>query len=222
MTEPTHHHPKAAGLMASLGRKAEARGYHLNPDTDFVLDLMDGLLTNEERYGYPSCPCMDAEGNRADDLDILCPCDYRDADLAEHGSCYCGLYVSAEIARGEREVTPIPQRRAVDPGERPQARRPTTDRSPSLAAAPEGLPGPLGRTSEPLWRCTSCGYLAARETPPLECPICHATSDRFEPLAEAPIRIWRCTVCGYLAARQEPPLECPVCWASQDRFELLA
>jgi rubrerythrin len=31
-----------------------------------------------------------------------------------------------------------------------------------------------------VWRCTVCGYLAARENPPPVCPICKAKSERFE------------------------------------------
>ncbi len=73
-----------------------------------------------------------------------------------------------------------------------------------------------------MWRCRVCGYLAARDRPPRECPICKASQDRFEPFppvegARPPV--WRCRVCGYLAARDRPPRECPICKASQDRFE---
>jgi ferredoxin-thioredoxin reductase catalytic chain len=32
----------------------------------------------------------------------------------------------------------------------------------------------------PVWRCTVCGYLCAREGPPDTCPICKVTKDRFE------------------------------------------
>lgn len=32
----------------------------------------------------------------------------------------------------------------------------------------------------PMWRCTVCGYLCAREGPPEVCPICKVTKDRFE------------------------------------------
>jgi len=222
-SEQSQHSSRAAPLMEKLRRQALERGYHLNPDADFVLDLMDGLITNQDRYGYASCPCIEAEGLRKEDLDILCPCDYRDADLAEFGSCYCGLYVSAEIARGERAVAPIPLRRSPNPEDRPQAHRARSPSGHPPSDSGAGGPAPsLPSSQYPLWRCSSCGYLAARDTPPLECPVCHATSDRFERISEPAIRIWRCTVCGYLAARQEPPLECPVCWASQDRFELLS
>ncbi|UCG37620.1 MAG: ferredoxin:glutaredoxin reductase, partial [Candidatus Bathyarchaeota archaeon] len=41
---------------------AEAYGYHLNPDKGFLDDLIEGLARNEERFGYPSCPCRLASG----------------------------------------------------------------------------------------------------------------------------------------------------------------
>ena len=71
-----------------LNREAEAGGYHLNPDVEFTKDLVRGLLVNQARYGYAACPCRRASGVRAEDLDIICPCDYRDADLIEFGDCY--------------------------------------------------------------------------------------------------------------------------------------
>ncbi len=47
----------AVDLYERLKSEGEAAGYSLNPDVEFVLDLMEGLLTNEERYGYRACPC---------------------------------------------------------------------------------------------------------------------------------------------------------------------
>ena len=107
--------PEAQALYERLKREAEAAGYYLNPDLDFVLNLVEGLLVNEERYGYWACPCRLADGIREKDLDIICPCDYRDADLVEYGACYCALYVSEEIARGEKDVPVVPERRPVEP-----------------------------------------------------------------------------------------------------------
>jgi ferredoxin-thioredoxin reductase catalytic subunit len=159
---------RAAALYARLKRDAEAAGYNLNPDKEFVLALVEGLLTNTDRYGYQACPCRLADGEKALDLDIICPCDYRDADLVEWGACYCALYVSDEIARGDREAEPVPERRPP-PDER-AASRPTTGAVPS-----EGV-----ESSLPVWRCRVCGYLCARERPPGICPICKAKQDRFE------------------------------------------
>jgi ferredoxin-thioredoxin reductase catalytic subunit len=150
-----------------LDREAEAAGYHLNPDEAFTRDLVRGLLVNEARYGYPACPCRLADGDKESDLDIICPCDYRDPDLVDWGACYCALYVSEEVLAGEREVHSIPERRPPE-GERPQ------DTEAPATAGP-GVEPPL-----PVWRCRVCGYLCAREHPPGVCPICKAKRDRFE------------------------------------------
>lgn len=98
-------------LYQRLTRDAADCGYQLNPDRGLVNDLLEGLLVNEDRYGYMACPCRLAMGSKSDDLDIICPCYYRDEDLEEHGSCYCALYVSERIARGEAAAQSIPDRR---------------------------------------------------------------------------------------------------------------
>lgn len=75
-------------LREKLSCEAEAGGYHLNPDPSFTCELVEGLATNIERYGYPLCPCRLTGGGREADLDIICPCDYRDPDLEEYETCY--------------------------------------------------------------------------------------------------------------------------------------
>lgn len=151
-----------------LAREAEAGGYHLNPDLEFTRDLVRGLLANRERYGYISCPCRLASGDREDDLDIICPCDYRDPDLDDYGACYCALYVTADVEAGKRAADPVPERRPP-PAER---RRQKEER-----AAAGRVPGDL---KYPVWRCRVCGYLCARNEPPEICPICRVPRDRFE------------------------------------------
>jgi ferredoxin-thioredoxin reductase catalytic subunit len=101
-------------VYAHLDKWAESTGYHLNPDREFTWDLVEGLLVNRKRYGYQACPCRLASGDKEKDEDIICPCVYRDPDLEEYGACYCALYVSDEVLRGEREVEPIPERRPIE------------------------------------------------------------------------------------------------------------
>jgi ferredoxin-thioredoxin reductase catalytic chain len=150
-----------------LNREAEDGGYHLNPDTGFTKNLVRGLIVNTRRYGYPACPCRLADGRRNEDLDIICPCDYRDPDLNAFGACYCALYVSDKVRSGDQEVGSIPERR---PG-----------RNERLQFSQLSAPVEKGATmSFPVWRCRVCGYLCARETPPLVCPICKVQQDRFE------------------------------------------
>lgn len=153
-----------------LRGEAESGGYHLNPDVNFTKDLVRGLLVNEARYGYGACPCRLASGSKADDLDIICPCDYRDQDLAEYGSCYCALYVSGEIFRGGRAPQSIPERRLPEP-ERKKMK--TSNPQGYLKAGATSLPYPV-------WRCKVCGYLCARDEPPEQCPVCKAKKERFE------------------------------------------
>ncbi len=50
--------------------------------------VVEGILKNIKRYGYPLCPCRLSGGSREKDLDIICPCDYRDEDTEEYGACY--------------------------------------------------------------------------------------------------------------------------------------
>jgi len=157
---------KTDAFYAQLKSEAEASGYQLNPDADFTRDLVDGLLMNKERYGYQACPCRLSSGDKADDMDIICPCDYRDADIADYGACYCALYVSKEIAEGKKQAASIPERRT------PQEER----------AAAKQAQGKLmiSGLSLPVWRCSVCGYLCAREHPPEECPICKVDRERFQ------------------------------------------
>jgi ferredoxin-thioredoxin reductase catalytic chain len=155
-------------IYITLKNEAESGGYFLNPDVDFAKNLVRGLLKNEQRYGYRACPCRLAAGKKDEDLDIICPCNYRDPDLDDFGACYCALYVSSAISGGKTQVAPVPERRL------PRIERGKKKVVQIIAGAPApSLPFPV-------WRCTVCGYLCAREQPPEICPICKVTKERFE------------------------------------------
>lgn len=98
-------------LYETLKSYAASQGIELNSDRDFVLDILAGLLRNEERYGYRSCPCRLASGRKEHDADIICPCRYRDDDVKEFGSCYCSLYVSKPWNDGTMPKKKVPERR---------------------------------------------------------------------------------------------------------------
>jgi ferredoxin-thioredoxin reductase catalytic chain len=167
--------PDVEAVAARLGAEAEGAGYHLNPDQRFTQGLVEGLLTNERRYGYRSCPCRLATGDKEKDLDIVCPCDYRDADLVDWGACYCALYVSDEVLAGTKKVEPIPERRPP----RAERARGAIARRPDAAQRFQDRPS-LQTPLLPVWRCRVCGYLCAREAPPGVCPVCKAKAERFE------------------------------------------
>ena len=100
-------------LYEFLKGTQEAKGYFFNRDLPRTFDLLRGLLENKERYGYMCCPCRLAAEDRNRDRDIICPCVYREPDVAEYGSCYCGLYVSREWNEGKVPEVYVPERRAA-------------------------------------------------------------------------------------------------------------
>lgn len=149
-------------LYIRLKKEAESTGYHLNSDVEHTKNLIEGILVNEKRYGYWACPCRLAAGKKDEDLDIICPCDYRDADLNKYGCCYCALYVSKDVLDGKKELGSIPERRFQEDEKK------------------ESKQVSIASLSKPVWRCKVCGYLCGRDEPPEVCPICKAKKDRFE------------------------------------------
>ena len=98
-------------LYEMLRKVQEPKGYYFNEDRVRVMDLLEALLKNKERYGYMCCPCRLASGDREKDKDIICPCEYREADVEEYGSCYCNLYVSRAWNEGGFDRPYVPERR---------------------------------------------------------------------------------------------------------------
>jgi ferredoxin-thioredoxin reductase catalytic subunit len=101
-------------LYDRLKKVQEPKGYYFNKDKDRVFELLEALLVNKERYGYMSCPCRLASGNRELDKDILCPCVYRTPDVGEFGSCYCNLYVSKAWNEDRIRHVHVPERRPIE------------------------------------------------------------------------------------------------------------
>jgi len=151
-------------LQKRLVQEAEESGYNLNPDEEFTKNLVKSLLINQKRYGYPSCPCRLASGKKEEDLDIICPCDYRDADLNQFGCCFCALYVSSKVVEGKKKVNSIPERRPIKKEREKMKEEKMVETKSKI----------------PVWRCKVCGYLCARDEPPEVCPICKASKERFE------------------------------------------
>ena len=162
--------------------EAKSHGYYLNPDRDFLKSLLEGIKQNEDRYGYPSCPCRLASGKFEFDKDIICPCDYREPDLEEYGHCYCALYVGKGVFEGKTTIASIPERRPLEKqtktftvsseaiaGKQPEATTMATER-------PSG-------TKMKMWYCKQCGYVCFREEPPYICPICKAKREMFAKIA---------------------------------------
>ncbi len=98
-------------LYDMLKKSQEPKGYYFNKDKERVFDLLKGLIVNKERYGYMACPCRLAAEDREADKDIICPCVYREPDVAEYGSCYCNLYVTNAWNEEKIPHEYVPERR---------------------------------------------------------------------------------------------------------------
>lgn len=105
---------KADELYDRLKQINEPKGYFFNKDIETTMFLIEGLITNRNRYGYMSCPCRMAKEDIDLDRDIICPCEYRKPDVEEYGSCYCGLYVSEQWNNGQLPYDYVPERRPVE------------------------------------------------------------------------------------------------------------
>jgi ferredoxin-thioredoxin reductase catalytic subunit len=163
---------------------ARTYGYYLNPDPKFLQDLLEGLKSNEKRYGYPACPCRLGSGNLEIDRDIICPCDYRDPDVAEFGACFCALYVRKDVYEGKTPVQPVPERRPLEKQTRSYGVSSTSrveKAELTVAAATKHA-----EIKKKLWYCKQCGYVVFREDPPYVCPICKAKREMF---AEITLRV---------------------------------
>jgi rubrerythrin len=106
------------------------------------------------------------------DRDIICPCDYRDPDIQEFGTCYCCFYVD-EAAYEKGAADPIPERR---PQEKQMRALAVAGDEEDQKTAPGEAAEATGRT---LRYCKVCGYVVFREEPPYVCPICRAKREMF-------------------------------------------
>jgi ferredoxin-thioredoxin reductase catalytic chain len=93
---------------------ATHKGWKLSPDGEFLDYLIEGLMSNYNRYGYFQCPCRDSWGDREKDRDIICPCDYCVPDQKEYGHCFCGLFLTPKFYSTGKATNSIPERRPVE------------------------------------------------------------------------------------------------------------
>jgi ferredoxin-thioredoxin reductase catalytic subunit len=165
-------------ILEKMKKNAEDNGYFICPDKALLDDLIDGLAKNEDRYGFGACPCRISSGIKQYDVDIICPCEYRDADANEFGMCYCGLFVSEEVSNDPSKMGPVPERRPVEAQDAGMEAKEKMEKGEEIPH--EHVQVGTDSSGLPIWRCVVCGYLCARELPPPICPICKAKADKFE------------------------------------------
>jgi ferredoxin-thioredoxin reductase catalytic subunit len=74
--------------------------FRVNPNTEKVNMLIDGVFNCDENHGMKYCPCRLIAKDFEEDLKLVCPCNflihetYKDK---EDGECWCGLFVRRKI-----------------------------------------------------------------------------------------------------------------------------
>jgi ferredoxin-thioredoxin reductase catalytic subunit/rubredoxin len=158
---------------------AKTYGYYLTPQSDLLQMFIEGLKTNEDRYGYPSCPCRLATGNLEIDRDIICPCDYRDPDVAQYGACYCRLYVNKAVSESQN-LPEVPERRPLEKQGRAYGIPGLSQQTPAQGTQEKPVTqSQKAEVKKKLWYCRQCGYVVYREDPPYVCPVCKAKREMF-------------------------------------------
>jgi ferredoxin-thioredoxin reductase catalytic subunit len=75
---------------------AKNNEFQINPNSEKVNMLIDGVFSCEENHGMKYCPCRLIAKDFEEDLKLVCPCNflihetYKDK---EDGECWCGLFV---------------------------------------------------------------------------------------------------------------------------------
>ncbi len=103
------------GMLEYCKNVSRINNWIINRDEQTLKDLIDGLSENKKMYGYQSCPCRLASGNRDLDRDLICPCDYAPLDIKEFGACYCNLYLQNDFYEDiKKDYIVVPERRPVE------------------------------------------------------------------------------------------------------------
>ena len=85
---------KKEELIESWENFTEKNDFKLNPDEWHVKKVAEGVLDNEKRFGLKLCPCRLRDKTRENDLELICPCNFKIQDTwKKSGMCWCGLFV---------------------------------------------------------------------------------------------------------------------------------
>ena len=76
---------------------ARDKEFELNPDTEFMRQIVDGILMNESATGLKFCPCRLRTEDLSYNLTLLCPCNFGIQETyATQGRCWCGLFTKRD------------------------------------------------------------------------------------------------------------------------------
>ena len=81
-------------FLEAIDKFVEKNEFQVNPDTDKVNMLLDGIFANEQNHGLKYCPCRLITKDLEEDLKLVCPCHFLIHNTyKEMGECWCGLFI---------------------------------------------------------------------------------------------------------------------------------
>ncbi len=95
---------EAEKLYEMLRKAQEPKGFLFNKDKARVIELLEALLQNKQRYGYMCCPCRLASNNREQDKDIICPCACTDPKTLRNTEAVTAVFMSHLIGMMEKSL----------------------------------------------------------------------------------------------------------------------
>ncbi|MFB0564202.1 MAG: ferredoxin-thioredoxin reductase catalytic domain-containing protein [Candidatus Aminicenantaceae bacterium] len=94
MTSPVKTKFDREKFKSAIEKFTENNEFKINPDTERVTMLLEGIFNNEKNHGLKYCPCRLITKNFGEDLKLVCPCNFLSHETySEQGECWCGLFV---------------------------------------------------------------------------------------------------------------------------------
>jgi ferredoxin-thioredoxin reductase catalytic chain len=85
-------------LRDLFGKVVEPMGFKFTPDGELADFLLEQEVTLERKHGVPFCPCRPIRGDRARDMQIVCPCiPFHRKHFDAMKRCWCGLFVHQDV-----------------------------------------------------------------------------------------------------------------------------
>lgn len=83
-------------FLQAIERFTVGNEFRVNPDKNKVKTLLEGIFNNDKNHGLKYCPCRLITKNFEEDLNLVCPCNFRVHETyrdKEDGECWCGLFI---------------------------------------------------------------------------------------------------------------------------------
>lgn len=82
---------------AWIRKHAANKGWSVNPRWMVYTNLRLWLSDCEAMYGRRYCPCFEPSGDVELDRQLICPCEFAQAEIDRTGWCHCTLFGRADL-----------------------------------------------------------------------------------------------------------------------------